>query len=276
MIKKVMVYLYGDADQSFVVEAASQFATEHSAELCGLFVTPDFLNYSTVYGAYPINFSQTLYEIEKDYARKAHEKFNQIVEQYDCNATWYETTENQAENRLALYSDYLFVAQPDKEGGILFDDNHFIDKLIIETGLPTIVIPEKNTTKTIGKRPMIGWKETREAAGAIRHTLSLMRGAEDVDVVSVYKNSNHDKEFTHSTEIGAYLTSHEVNCKIFNLDLDNNFNSVTKVLLNHAAEQSRDLIIIGGYGHSRLREIILGGVTRGLIRTSPVPVLLSH
>lgn len=276
MIKRALVYAYGKVNRDNTFRAAANFALQHDCELTGVFVTPEYLNYATVYGEKPVNMAQHFYEIQKEFDNAAKASFIKITNEIGCKAQWQTLTEVAAQGQAPMYTDIIFVSQPKVENGIIFNDSEFVDSLIINTGIPVIIIPEGWTKDTLGTHPLLGWKESREAVSAVRHALPLMKTAEQVDIVTVVKEFDDERDLITGVEISAYLSVHGIECKFQSIAAAASEHNESPTLQRHAAVHKRDLIIVGGYGHSRLREIILGGVTRGLIRNSEVPVLLAH
>lgn len=276
MIKRVLVYLYGDQANRAVIQTAATFATRHGALLTGLFIKPDIMNYATVYGEYPLNLAQNFFDLQQSYADNAEAEFSEITDSLDCETQWHTSTEVDARFSPAMFADFLFVTQPDTDSSVIFNDTDFTDNLIVSTGLPTIVVPENWQSQTFAKHPLLGWKYCKEAVGAVRHSLNLMRTADSVDVVSVVRHQDKDRELIDGVEISSYLATHEVQCKFFTEMFAQGEKNEADALRRHADEHGCDLIIIGGYGHSRFREIVLGGVTRSLIRESNTPILVSH
>ena len=276
MIRKVIVYTFGDQNQDNTIRTAARFAEQHGAELTGLFVRPDIMGYSSVYGEYPLNLAETFYDLQNDFAADAEKRFNEVVSGLDCNPEWHVIGEYERKPKPALYADFLFVSQPTKESSVIFNDTDYVDHLIMETGLPTVIVPADWDASKFAVHPVLGWKESKEAVGAVRHSLSLMRKSDAVDIVTATRTSDSDADLVNGIEISAYLAAHDINCKFFSSPMDEDERDESETLLRHAHDNNCDLIIIGGYGHSRFREIVLGGVTRGLIRNSDVPIVLSH
>lgn len=140
--------------------------------------------------------------------------------------------------------------------------------LIMGAGLPVLAVPEgaKIDFRTI----VIGWKATREARRAISESLPLLKRAEDVRVLR-FSNEDDDQKIM---DVADRLRAHGVNVTA---DVrKRGEGSVASGLLAAASEMGAGLIVAGGYGHSRLREWVLGGVTHGLLQTSTICVLFSH
>jgi len=276
MIKEVLVYTFGNQSHDSAIRAAAMFSANHKARLTGLFVKPDAVTYSVSYGDYPLSLAETLYELQAGYCEKIKASFERIVGNYDIHSEWHQTDEYEKKPRPEFYSDVIFVRQPDKESSVIFNDTDFVDDLITDTGLPTVVVPNHWSAENFAQLPVLGWKETREAVSAVRHALPIMRDAIDVDIVTVTRETKPDEELVEGIEISDYLNKHKVKTRYFAERMTQADHSEAETLLRHVENRDRDLIIIGGYGHSRFREIILGGMTRSLIKKSSVPVLLSH
>jgi nucleotide-binding universal stress UspA family protein len=276
MIKRILVYTYGDQSHSVTIGAAARLAEKYNAKLIGLFVKPDFAGYTSVYGNFPLNLSQSFHDLQNDFAAKVKADFDQIVAKFDLRSQWHEVDQYEATPKPSNYADLIFVSQPYKESSVVFNDTDFVDFLIMDSGLPTIVVPRSWSGDQLGLRPTLGWKECREAVGAVRHALPLLCDAEDVDIVTVTKKTNLDDELVEGIEISEYLTDHDITTRFFAERMDKDDHSAADTLLRHVNDRGRDLIVIGGYGHSRFREIILGGMTRSLIKESTVPVLMCH
>jgi len=110
-------------------------------------------------------------------------------------------------------------------------------------------------------------------ARAIRDAIPFLHRAGRIEVVIV-TNERSKQDQIERADIGAHLAHHGLNVAIKRIppgDVD-----VASVLLSHAADEDIDFIVMGGYGHSRLREFVLGGVTRSMLRTMTAPVLMSH
>ena len=276
MISRVLVYTFGDQSHDSTIKTAAAFAAQHNAELVGLFVRPDVMGYTVTYGSYPLDLAQTFYDLQAKFSEKIKTRFKKISSVYDIDTQWHETEQYEKTPRPAFYADIIFVSQPDKESSVIFNDTDFVDHLITDTGLPTVVVPRKWSAEQFAEQPVLGWSETREAVNAVRHALPLMQAAKDVDILTVTRTTNLDQELVDGIEISNYLNKHQVTTEFFAERMTAQDQNEAGTLLRHVEHRDRDLIIIGGYGHSRFREIILGGMTRQLIKKSAVPVLLAH
>jgi nucleotide-binding universal stress UspA family protein len=156
----------------------------------------------------------------------------------------------------AKYADLVVIGQsdPSDDSGTQLD---FPQRLILSAGRPVLIFPKIGSFSTVGKNIIVAWNASREATRAVTDAIPLLKRAENP-----------------GTEIANYLAQHEVNVDVLRnpggrIDIGNE-------LLSRAADISADLIVMGGYGHSRLREWVLGGATRTILESMTIPVLMSH
>jgi nucleotide-binding universal stress UspA family protein len=144
---------------------------------------------------------------------------------------------------------------------------------LFESGQPLIMVPYIQKAPLKLDRVMVCWDGGRAAARAIADAMPLLRRAGHVDVVIV-TDERGKRDQIEGADMGAHLARHGLNVEVTRTalgDID-----VADVILSRAADMSTDFIVMGGYGHSRLREFVLGGVTRSILRSMTVPVLMSH
>ncbi|WP_091135078.1 universal stress protein [Microvirga guangxiensis] len=164
----------------------------------------------------------------------------------------------------------LTVVDADPE--ILTMDRTLIEQALFASGRPVIVVPRSVNTFAAG-RIIVAWDGTPKAVRALNDALPFLREAEQVDLVSV----SGEKDLTNSVpgaEVAPHLARHGVNVNVVNLSAQQA--DVAETLRNHAALTQADMIVMGAYAHSRLRQLVLGGVTQSLLKASPVPLFLSY
>ena len=170
-------------------------------------------------------------------------------------------------------SDLLVLGQTDVASpidGIAFD---FPQQVLLHAGPPALVVPYTGRFATVGRRALVAWKDTREAAHALRDALPLLRDAEKVSLIEIGLAVAPNGADDSLRSAWAWVASHEVAVEAHR-ELD--FAGAAEQLLSRATDLSVDLIVCGAYGHSRLREWVLGGVTRHLLGHMTVPTLFSH
>ena len=173
--------------------------------------------------------------------------------------------------RLARRFDLVVLGQPEREETV---PEEVVDEgALFESGRPVIFVPFIQKAGVKLDRMMVCWDGSRAATRAIADAMPLLKKAKDVEVVIVATGRAKTDEVT-GADLGQHLARHGLKVdvkRITSPDID-----VASTILSYAADSSADLIIMGGYGHSRLREFVLGGATRGILESMTVPVLMSH
>lgn len=160
-------------------------------------------------------------------------------------------------------------ADPDWDMSLILD---FPERLAIESGRPVLVIPNGWQFPALPKRITVAWKPRREAARAIFDALPLLQRAEEVRVLTV-EESEPEEGSLPDPEIAAALDRHGI--KVSVTSIPRGQTSAAEEIHRRASEES-ELLVMGAYGHSRLREFAFGGVTRHILQNMAVPVLFSH
>jgi len=148
---------------------------------------------------------------------------------------------------------------------------NFAEAALFHSGRPVLVVPFIQRDELTLSRVLIGWDGSRAAARAISDAWPLLNRAKNINVVSI---GHGERQASLQRELGEHLAKHGLKARfdvIAGDDID-----AGNAILSHAADVQADLLVIGGYGHSRLREWVLGGVTRTVLRTMTIPTLLSH
>lgn len=174
---------------------------------------------------------------------------------------------------LARTCDVTLVGQPIAEDLSRLDDA-LLEGALLRSGRPCLMLPRWNEPREWGKRILIAWKGTREAARAVHDALPLLQRAEAIRIFQSGEGTELDGEGPAGlSRLAGHLTQHGVRVEAFRVGPTA---EAGRAILNEAGDWSADLIVMGGYGHSAFRERALGGATRSAIRSSKLPVLLSH
>jgi len=170
------------------------------------------------------------------------------------------------------YVDLIVIGQP-WAADISAVNNSFANQVMLEAGRPVLMIPHAGEFPTIGKRIIVGWNASREATRAVTDAIPFLQQAEVVQVMVINPKSGEHGAMPGS-DIALFLARHGVQVEVqvdkaSEIDIGNE-------MLSRASDFGADMIVMGGYGHSRFRESLMGGATRTLIDSMTVPVLLSH
>lgn len=149
------------------------------------------------------------------------------------------------------------------------------EDVVLSCGRGVLVLPYIGAINGIGRHVMVAWDASREAARAIADAMPLMESAEQVTVASVRASeSEQPDDHLPSMDIATHLARHGIAVEVKTF-VDPGI-GIGNTLLSRAADHGVDMLVMGAYGHARLRELILGGVTRDILKTMTVPVLMSH
>lgn len=174
----------------------------------------------------------------------------------------------------ARYADMTVMTRP---GGSANDPlrSAIFESVLFGSGRPVLLVPPAWRGDTIGKNVLIAWNATREATRALADAAPFLGSAESISVVTVDAKPEIDG---HGAMPGAGIAAHlaRLGLKVELRNVDGLGRDVEQALLDAGAAVGADLIVMGGYGHARLQEIVFGGVTRALVKSSPIPLFLSH
>lgn len=175
--------------------------------------------------------------------------------------------------RRSLYTDVVVVGEGVRGNSALL--GAVIDGAVFDARRPMLLLPGQDKSSAPVRKVLLAWNSRSEAAHAAREALDLMRHADEVHLTMVDPDASY---FANGGEPGAdmaaFLTRHEVNVVID--QLPSGGRPVEDILRSHALEIGADLIVMGAYGHSRIRERVFGGVTQALLEETPVPLLIAR
>jgi len=170
------------------------------------------------------------------------------------------------------YADVLVIGQPNETDASGVEPD-FAERLLLSAGRPALVIPYAGDFPAVGTRVLVAWNASREATRALTDAIPILREAKQVDVIAFNpKDAPHGE--VPGADIGLYLARHGIKVSVSQQTADDV--DVGNQLLSRAADLDSDLIVMGAYGHSRMKELILGGATRTVLNSMTVPVLMSH
>ncbi|MDB5572832.1 MAG: uspA [Hyphomicrobiales bacterium] len=254
------------------VALAADLASRFHAQLTGLCaITPVYLPPDDIAG---VALARSILDEEERRAQKlfdaAQDRFRVAAAHEGVRLAWRSSIDDPEEAiaRAALSADLIVLGRPS-------DVHRAPDpgEVLLMAGRPVLVAPPGVRTMPL-RNVVVGWKDGREARRALWDALPILELADDVDVVEITDGHPALADTARMNEVVAYLHRHGVKaqgeCRARGAGAD------ADELARYAAERDADMIVVGGYAHSRLREWALGGVTKALIETSPRCCFLSH
>ncbi len=276
MFKDILVRLDEGASRSVATDYAVSLARRFGAHVAGLAFAYEPITPGTLMSGMPATlYEQSRLECEKK-AKAAIANFEGAAQ--GASVT-YSSHMVQAPVGDAFASAAVIARKFDLVVVRQESDNDYghqegcIEAILFGSGRPLIVVPYIQKDEFKVDRVLVCWDGSQHAARAIGDALPLLRQAKQIEVITV---AAADKEGNNvpGADVGIHLARHGLKVSVQEIvapDID-----IADAILSHAADMSADFIVMGGYGHSRLREFVLGGVTQTILATMTVPVFLSH
>jgi nucleotide-binding universal stress UspA family protein len=209
-------------------------------------------------------------------AEDALKKFEGIARQVGVASFEERMLDDELTSGISLQArccDLVVLGQPDPdESGVV--NSSFPEDVIMNSGVPALVIPYASTSRKTGDNALVAWNGSVEATRAVHNAVPMLKRAKTVKITIINPSSLPDLlDDPPGTYLTRYLARHNVTADVLTSTTDGN---VGDALLQLAATQGSDYLVMGCYGHSRFREILLGGATRRVLDATPVPALMSH
>jgi len=232
-------------------------------------VTPASLELSLMFTAGVAN--QALLDLDETHLAKARQLVASACAEPGVSIEWRQALEapEYAFARQALYADLLVLGQHDRDRRDTGVPSDFVQSVLIASGKPALIVPYIDVRAPSFGTVFVAWKESRESARALAAALPILRKAHTVHV-AIDKSSG-----TYADLLPQYLLRHGVQAQCHTMAADA-ASRAGELMLSMAADLGADLMVMGCYGHSRGRELVLGGASRTVMQSMTLPVLMSH
>jgi nucleotide-binding universal stress UspA family protein len=275
MLKDVVVNLSSQGLRDFAAEYATSIAAMFGAHITGVSFVYEPVIPDGMLGGVPVDLIELQRQENSKAANDAISRFDAAAKKAGLSAETrlLDATFGGAAARFAQISrrfDLVVVGQAQRERGPA--DDLLIEGALFESGRPLVVVPYIQRRGITLERVLACWDGSRTAARAIGDAMPLLERAKAVEVVIVAEERKSE-EMT-GANMNAHLVRHGVAASVKRIAKGDI--AIQDALLSYAADSGADFMVMGGYGHSRLREFILGGVTRGILASMTLPVLMSH
>src|SRR5215813_11590569 len=276
MIKDIVVNLTLDGTHDPAASYAVSLAEAFEAHVAGIAFTYEPVIAPPVMAGIPAEIIDSQRARTKHAADAAVARFEQAAKRSGLSAEHRILSTSLAGaaelfGRIARRFDIAVVGQGEPKQ--LAAQDLIIEAALFDSGRPVIVVPYIQKEPLKLERVVVCWDGSRTATRAMADALPLLARAGSVEVLIVAGGRTKSDEMP-GADVGQHLARHGFKVdgrRVVSTDVD-----VPNTILSHVADASADFLVMGGYGHSRLREFILGGATRGVLASTTVPVLMSH
>lgn len=260
------------------IDAAIDLAGRFDAHLTGLYLVPEIIVPVGIKGYFGADLDGEIQQQEKERAEAALDRFRQAAEAKDVE---FDTRLDQGPiaNFPALfsvhgrYADLSIIGQTNPVD--MVPSTPEPQDVVMTSGAPVLITPFIGAPTGFGGRAMVAWNASREAARAVKNAMPFLERAEAVDIVTFHPRQGRSAHGElPGADIALHLARHGIEVDVQRLEGDDI--DVGNALLSHAADRDSDLLVMGCYGHSRLREWVLGGATKTILRSMTVPVVMAH
>ncbi|WP_019937065.1 universal stress protein [Bordetella sp. FB-8] len=276
--QNILVHLDASKAMSQRVEAALYVSKRFNARLTGLFnvFQPAVEPLSMI--TKPPEYRYASEMLRAEYQEAEESMFRKALARTGIDGDWNfsRLPPNLVMPRAARLADLVIAGQYDQDDRESFIADQFIENLILSCGRPVLVVPYAGRFPEIGGTVCVAWDGSREASRAVHDALPFLVQARKVVVFSINASSAEiDAPRIDGSQIAAAVAQHGANVVIEEIDGVRDISN-GNLLLSRAADFGADMIVMGCYGHARWRELFLGGVTRTILKSMTVPVLMSH
>lgn len=276
-LKDILVHVNSSKHCGARLELAVWLAQTYGAHLTGLYTIPEFYVPAYVAAQLPPEIMKTQRAIFEGARAKAKAEFEARMAKAGIESEWREADGDPAEMAAlnAHYSDLVVVGQNDPDEEMPDAEFGVAERVLLDSGRPTLIVPYAGSFKKVGERVLVAWNASAPASRAVADALPLMAKSKKVTVLAV--NPTHGPEGhgdVPGADISLHLARHDIKAEASHIYADDV--NVGDMILSRAADEGVDLIVMGAYGHARVRELVLGGATRTILDHMTVPVLMSH
>jgi nucleotide-binding universal stress UspA family protein len=272
--KDILVYADSDKAGEKRLDLAANLASPHKSHVVALHVsTPPYM--PAIAGAeIPIELITAQEEYQRQQAEAARQAVERVRQRSGVDFEWRLAAGELAGTALlhSRYADLVVIGQASSEEDDPLETDILPESIIFGAGRPALIVPRYGNFLKCGERVLIAWKRTRESARAVHDALPLLTRAKSVLVMEI--NPDQGDKHIAGADIALHLARHGVKADVSSTvasEID-----VGNAILSRASDVGADLLVMGAYGHSRLREFVFGGVTLEVLRHMTVPVLMSH
>lgn len=274
--RTILVHVDRASNSAARINLAAQLALRESAHVVGAAMTgvPRYMLAGSPYEGSGVLIAEHL-RLANERADQALAQFEELANRATCS---YEKRRDNVDEYAGLclqarYADLVVLGQSDptdrEQGGLLHD---LPEQVLLQGGRPVLLVPRSGSFDVPSRRALVAWNGSMQAARAITAALPLLRGVAQVSLV-VFGAERDDHGAEPGADMALYLARHDLKVEVLRRPHPGD---AGQAILSMASDFDADLLVMGAYGHSRFREMVMGGATRTVLAQATLPVLMMH
>lgn len=279
MYQKTILVCMNDVDHTEqMMSVIKSLNARFETHIVGFYVVPAV----QVYPGAGMQMSTQVYDGYRkyylDHAATVKKQFNEMVRVEGMSAEWRQCdsetpTIADCVIEQGRMSDFIVLpqARKDNSGGI---EVELTERVVMESGRPVLIIPSFGDFTSFGNKVLVAWNDTRESARAIFDANPFFHCADKIDITWFDAGKSDPDADLPGAELATVLARHDIDVVVEAIPAADI--PVGEALLSHASDIGSDLLVMGAYGHSRMREFVFGGATKTILESMTLPVLMSH
>jgi len=276
--KSLLVHIDDSERSSRRVEVAGRIARDFGARLVGVYLVPTAAMSPTVSALLPESIVSQRLQASGETQQLAQARFLEATAAAGLTAVEWRAPAGEPRRAIVAHArgvDLAIIGQPDAHGDDAAFANDIANAVVLQSGRPVMAIPYIGVKGPVGETVLVALDHSRESARAVADALPLLARARKVIVLAIRTTAAESLDDTQTrAHVVAFLEGHGIDADVQQIDRPNI--TIGEMLLSRTADNGASLIVMGAYGHARLQEAVLGGVTRTMLDAMTVPVLMSH
>jgi len=278
MLGRIAIHLNNDKACTRRIDVGLALAKQHGAEVVGVYPSDGVVGHYYDESIIPQDARRIVLERREGLRESVRKQFLESAQAADVNAVW-RSPRGEADAALALharYCDLLIMSKAEQVDSVTSIVANLPESVVMAAGRPVLMIPNAGRLESIGERVLYCWDQRREAARAFTDATPFLKSCKELTVLEVDRDERafkeadlNDYDFSAFCTASGYPQPKHLIKKSEGIGVGN-------VILNTASDMGSDLIVMGAYGHSRMRQWVMGGASRTLLSSMTVPVLLAH
>lgn len=275
--RTIVTVIQNELDHDRLLNFVLPFARANEAHVIGCHAEALPVSYTTPMGFPDVALVQETTAVNEERAKSMAAIFAERTASEGIPSEWRSVESFSGDSALSALSaarsaDIMVSLHPGSSNASFSQAN--LETLLSESGRPMIFVPPEGPVPTTFTRILIAWNGSREATRAVFDALPLLKSADTVEILTIDAEKNGERDAGTGKQIAAALARHGVNTRV--TDTDSSDSDVATRIQEHVSSTRPDLVVMGGYSRSWLREFLFGGTTRAMLQAMPAAIFMSR